>query len=79
MELVERVREAYDAGQSGRWSHVIGSAYGHASLNAVGTPEHSELRREFNEIIREQKKKPYGILEKIPYRCGMAVEYLMNP
>ena len=79
MELTKRVHEAFEAGREGRWYHVIAAAYGHASLNAVGTETHSELRKEFNEITKQPQKKHYGLLEKIAYRVGRAVEYVVNP
>ena len=79
MGLIKRLDEAFEAGRESRWYCVVGAAYGRASLNAVGTEIHSELRNEFNEITKQPQKKHYGLLEKIAYRVGCTVEYIVNP
>ena len=50
-------------------------AYGHSILNAVGTEQHSELRKEFNEIVNS-RKIPSGILENIVYQIGHVVNWV---
>ncbi len=79
MGLVKRVHEAFESGREGRWSSLVGLAYGHATLNAVGSESHSELRKELNEITKQPAKKGYGLLEKAAYRTGLAFEYLIEP
>ena len=75
MGLVKQIYEAFESGRESNWNHILGAAYGRASLNAVGTETHSELRNEFSEITRQFEKKNYGILEKIAYQAGRVFEY----
>lgn len=73
MNLIKRIVEAYEAGREAHSSSLVRLAYGHSSLNAVGTEQHSELRKEFNEIVNS-RKTPSGILENLIYKLG----YLVN-
>jgi len=71
------IAESYEAGREScslSWARL---AYGHASLNAVGTEQHSELRKEFNDIMNS-RKTPNGILENIVYQVGHAIGWV-NP
>ena len=75
MNLIKRIVEAYEAGREAYSSSLVRLAYGHSILNAVGTEQHSELRKEFNEILNS-KKIPSGILENIVYQIGHVVNWV---
>jgi len=75
MNLIKRIVEAYEAGREAYSSSLVRLAYGHSSLNAVGTEQHSELRKEFNEIVNS-RKTPNGILENIVYQIGHVINWV---
>ncbi len=75
MNLIKRFAEAYEAGREAYSLSLTRLAYGRSSLNAVGTEQHSELRKELNEIVNS-RKTPSGILEKIVYQIGCVVNWV---
>jgi len=70
------IRDAFEDGfDKARFpDSMIWMAYGHASLNAVGSPEAKELRDEANQFMKDSqnRKNEYGILCKIAYYLGYA-------
>jgi len=71
--IAEDVKEAFNEGvEKGRWpDHLIKAACARASIRAVGTDTHSELRGVV-EKLDEPQDKHYSIIEKTAYGLGYA-------
>jgi len=69
--IADTVKEAFKEGVGkGRWpDHLVKSACARASMGAIGTDTHSELR-EVVEKLDKPEDKPYGLLEKAAYGLG---------
>ncbi|MBW3022522.1 hypothetical protein KY308_00270 [Candidatus Woesearchaeota archaeon] len=77
-ERIERIYEAFLTGKDeGSFpSSLICSAYGRATLSAVGSDAHSEMQEDFEKVQNQYPAKPSGVLEKISYALGYAIGYL---